>query len=51
MLPAGKLDELIRLGIINKPLLLRLFGCLYYRISDARSYKHQNYIRKFNVNS
>ena len=28
-------------GIINKPLLLRLVGCLYNCISDARSYKHQ----------
>jgi len=29
------------IGIINKPLLLHLFGCLYFYISDARSYKHQ----------
>ena len=29
------------IGIINKPLLLHLVGCLYYCISDARSYKHQ----------
>jgi len=28
-------------GIINKPLLLHLVGCLYYCTSDARSYKHQ----------
>ena len=28
-------------GIINKPLLLHLVGCLYYCISDARSYKPQ----------
>jgi len=28
--------------IINKLLLLRLVGCLYYCISDARSHKHQN---------
>ena len=28
-------------GIINKPLLLHLVGCLCYCISDARSYKHQ----------
>ena len=35
----GKHVELI--GIINKPLLLHLFGCLYYCISDARSYKQQ----------
>ena len=26
------------IGIINKPLLLYLVGCLYYCISDARSY-------------
>jgi len=32
------------IGIINKPLLLRLVGCLYYCISDARSYKHQSWI-------
>jgi len=25
---------------INKPLVLHLVGCLYYCISDARSYKH-----------
>ena len=30
------------IGIINKPLLLHLVGCLCYCISDARSYKHQN---------
>ena len=29
------------IGIINKPLLLHLVGCLYYCISDAQSYKHQ----------
>jgi hypothetical protein len=29
------------IGIINKPLLLRLFGCLCYCTSDARSYKNQ----------
>ena len=28
------------IGIINKPLLLHLVGCLYYCISDARSNKH-----------
>ena len=28
-------------GIINKPLLLHLVGCLYYCISDARSSKYQ----------
>ena len=28
-------------GIINKPLLLHLVGCLYYWISDARSNKYQ----------
>ena len=33
------------IGIINKQLLLHLVGCLYYCISDARSYKHQNYER------
>jgi hypothetical protein len=32
------------IGIINKPLLLHLVGCLYYCISDARLYKNQ--IRK-----
>jgi len=32
--------------IINKPLLLHLVGCLYYCISDARSYKHQIYNRR-----
>ena len=30
-------------GIINKPLLLHLVGCLYYCISDARSYKNKKY--------
>jgi hypothetical protein len=30
------------IGIINKPLLLRLLGCLYYCITDARSSKHQS---------
>ena len=38
-------------GIINKPLLLHLVGCLYYFISDARSYKNQitnyNFINTF----
>ena len=29
-------------GIINKPLLLHLVGCLRYCISDARSNKHQS---------
>jgi len=29
------------IGIFNKPLLLHQVGCLYYCISDARSYKHQ----------
>ena len=29
------------IGIFNKQLLLHLVGCLYYCISDARSYKHQ----------
>ena len=29
------------IGIINKSLLLHLVGCLYYCISDARSYKYQ----------
>ena len=28
-------------GIINKPLLLQLVGCLYYCINDARSDKRQ----------
>jgi len=30
------------IGIINKPLLLHLVGCLYYCINDARSYRHQS---------
>ena len=30
------------IGIMNKPLLLHLVGCLYYCISDARSYKTSN---------
>ena len=34
-----KYAELI--GIINKPLVLHLVGCLYNCISDERSYKHQ----------
>ena len=29
------------IGIINKPLLLHLVGCLYYCISDVWSYEHQ----------
>ena len=37
------------IGIINKPLLLHLVGCLYYCISDARSYKHQIIIHILNV--
>jgi len=43
MLPAGKLDKVEHIeliGIINKLLLLHLVGCLYYCISDIRSYKH-----------
>ena len=36
------------IGIINKSFLLHLVGCLYYCISDARSYKHKNYINMFN---
>ena len=35
------------IGIINKPLLLHLVGCLYYCISDARSNKHQNFMTVF----
>ena len=31
------------IGIINKLLLLHLVGCLYYCISDARSYKQKNF--------
>ena len=31
------------IGIINKPLLLHLVVCLYYCISDSRSYKYQRY--------
>ena len=27
------------IGIVNKPLLLHLVGCLYYYINDARSSK------------
>jgi len=34
------------IGIINKPLLLHPFGCLYYCISDARWNKHQIYKRQ-----
>ena len=30
---------------VNKPLLLHPVGCLYYCISDARSYKHQIRVR------
>jgi hypothetical protein len=37
-----KHDELI--GIINKPLLLHLVGCLYYCINDAWSYKYQIHV-------
>jgi len=46
-----KYAELI--GIINKPLLLHLVGCLYYYNSDARSYKHQIDITElpFNIRS
>ena len=29
------------IGIINKPLLLHLVGCLYYCISDTWAYKQQ----------
>jgi hypothetical protein len=52
MLPAGDEDEvehliLVILEIINKLLLLHLFGCLYHCISDARSHKHQTNINKF----
>ena len=32
------------IGIINKPLLLHLVVCLYYCISDARSYKYETTI-------
>ena len=35
------------IGIINKPLLLHLVGCLCYCISDARSYKHQMHVSYF----
>ena len=35
-------------GITNKPLLLHLFDCSYYCISDARSYKNQIYITCLN---
>ena len=31
--------------ITNKLLLLHLVGCLYYCIRDARSHKHQMYIK------
>jgi hypothetical protein len=30
--------------ITNKLLLLRLVGCLYFCIRDARSHKRQNYL-------
>jgi len=40
-----KYVELI--GIINKPLLLYLVGCLYYCISDARAYRDQNHYTSF----
>ena len=30
------------IGIINKPLLLLIVGCICYCISDAWSLKHQN---------
>jgi len=33
------------IGIINKPLLLNLVGCLYYCMSDARLYKYKIYDR------
>jgi len=29
------------IGIINKSLLFHLLGCLYYCVSDSRSYKHR----------
>jgi hypothetical protein len=29
------------IGIVNKPLMLHLVGCLHYCFSDARSSKHQ----------
>ena len=35
------------IGIINKPLLLRQVGCLYYCISGARSYKRQRPVYVF----
>ena len=36
MLPAtGRQHRVELIGIINKPLLLHLVGCLYYSINDA----------------
>ena len=35
-------NMLSRLKLLIKLLLLRLVGCLYYCISDARSHKHQS---------
>ena len=35
------------IGIINKPLLSHVVGCLYYCISDARSNKHQIFLHVF----
>jgi len=49
MLPAGDQDEVEHapphpvelIEILIKLILLRLVGCLYDRINDARSHKHQ----------
>ena len=43
-----RLKHVELIGIIIKPLLFHLVGCLYYCISDARSNKHQG---KFHLNS
>jgi len=37
MLPAGKLDAEELIGYINKPLLLHLVGCLYYRLWNVKN--------------
>jgi len=33
----------------NKLLLLHLIGCLYYCVRDARSHKHQNRLRIYEL--
>ena len=39
-----RLKHIELIAIIYKPLLLRLVGCLYYFINNARSYKRQTFI-------